>query len=151
MTISDFGVYEDGLTIDCTALRKIEPSAEELEKLSSDEFKVRVVPSDVGGYVPPDIVLWVAESILIPLAVNAIYDLLKKKLPPIIQFLKEKQKSRQNELGEHSDEHQADFHLAFKGSHASFVVDLPDDMDEEKFDEILKLFAEMVKAATKQK
>ena len=144
MNMCDFCVYPDGITLDCKALQEIEPTAKELEALSTEAVNVRAVPNEIGGYIPSEIFIWIGENLVLPLTVSFLYDLLKKHIPPIIQLFRSRLANQKNSSNINSDDGDVKFFLAFKGKSTHFAIDISSDMDQESLEKALDLFAQMV-------
>ena len=144
MHMCDFCVYPDGITLDCTALRGIEPTPKELEELSTNDVNIQTVPKEIGGYAPPEIFIWLGENLVLPLTASLLYDLLKKAIPPIIRHLKSRLEDKKNRSNIDPDNLEVKFYLAFKGKSTHFSIDIPNDMNQENLEKAFKLFSQMV-------
>ena len=143
----DIGISPDAITIDCVDCREIEPTLEELDQLSQDGIRVTTIPDEIGGPIPPDVIIWVAKELFVSVSAGLIVESLKNKIPQIVRFIKEKvDKSNRCSSIEISPE----IHLAFKGDNGEFSLKIAENLNSEEMNKLYILFVEMAKLLSKK-
>ena len=140
----DIGISPDAITIDCVDCREIEPTLEELDQLSQDGIRVTTIPDEIGGPIPPDVIIWVAENLFLSISTDFIVEALKSKLSQILQLLKEKLKKQP------PMDTPPTFHIAFNGTRGKFSLEILENLNSEEMNKLYILFVEMAKLLSKK-